>query len=150
MTQLEQLDAWSSVVRLAHELPLAVLAERFSTSPGTIAAAWVRTGPHDVELGASDDLPPEAGDALEVPVAVPATPKAQVPKKTARSAAGGVAAAWSVRWTEGDHTLSAVVLAASLQEAVEKAAEWGPLVGVQRVEGRVEYAPPASGTTRRS
>ncbi len=149
MTQLEQLDVWSSVVRLAHELPLAVLAERFATSPGSIAAAWVRTGPHDVELGASDDLPPEAGDALDVPTKVSAVRQASVPKKVARPAAPGVGAAWSVRWTEGDHTLSAVVLAASLQEAVEKAAPWGPLVGVQRVEGRVEYAPGSGGTTHR-
>lgn len=72
MANPEQRDNWSDLVRKLDELPLAELARRFGGKPGQIVAALQRTGVvRGGGVAADDDLPPEAGEAIEPQAAAP-------------------------------------------------------------------------------
>lgn len=150
MSQLEQTPAWSRIVALMPAESLERLAERFRSTPGAIAAAWARTGPHAWEIEAPtgpEELPPEPGDAAEAPAPTqrPARTKAAPPphaaprasKGGAGTAQPGVVSAWRLSWREGGRVAQAVVLSAELGPLLTKVEALGELVALERLAGDV-------------
>lgn len=125
MRRLESLEWWPDVVAAKDELSLRELARRFDVTPGAIAAAIRRTG---VARRPSPPGPKTAGrrTAAPVPVATPAASPRVSPMSTNTKGF-----AWAVTFPGAQVGPGAVVIAGSLNEALEAARRVGEPVGIQ-------------------